>query len=79
MGRGGKWIRGMEKNTAIPQRRHGEIPDEKTIFHWRKWSRRKKAIKGVMKRKQNICYFVSILLSPPPQSPKAEPILYCAF
>lgn len=29
MGRGGKWIRGREKNTAIPQRRHGEIPDEK--------------------------------------------------
>lgn len=32
MGRGGKWIRGMEKNTAIPQRTNGEIPDEKNAL-----------------------------------------------
>lgn len=52
MGRGGKWIRGMGENTAIPPRRHGEIPDEKNrSFIGGSGQREKKPIKGVMKRK----------------------------
>jgi len=67
MGRGGKWITGMEKNTAIPRRRHGEIPDEKTLFHWRKWSRRKKAHK--MSNEKKAKYMLFCLHSAFPTSP----------
>lgn len=79
MGRGGKWIRGMEKNTAIPQRRHGEIPDEKMLFHWRKWSRRKKAHKRSNEKKAKFTLFCRHSAFPTSQFPEAEPILYWAF
>lgn len=76
-GRGGKWITGMEKNTATPQRRYGEIPGEEMVFHWRKWMRREKAHKKSNEKKAK--YIISSPFCFPftPQSPpKAEPILF---
>lgn len=35
----------MEKHAATPQRRYGETPGEKIVFHWRKWMRKEKAHK----------------------------------
>lgn len=78
-GRGGKRIREMEKNTATPQRRYGEIPDEKMVFHWRKWTRREKAHKKSNEKKAKYIISSPFCFPSTPQSSKAEPILFLAF
>lgn len=73
---GGSGLEGWRKILLFPKGGR-KIPDEKMLIFF--LFSGKKPIKGVMERKQNISCFVSMLLSPPPQSPEAEPILYWAF
>lgn len=79
-GRRGKWIRGMEKNAATPQRRYGEIPGEKMVFYWRKWTRREKAHKKSNENKAKYIIVSPFCFPFPPQlPPETEPILFLAF
>lgn len=75
-GRGGKWIRGMEKNTATPQEGVEKFLMKKWSFTGESGWGGKKHIKRVMKRKQSTLFHLHFafppLHSPPKQSPSCS-------
>lgn len=67
---GGSGLEGWRKILLFPKEGMEKFLMKKCSFIGGSGRGGKKPIKGVMKRKQNLRCFVTILLSPPPNSPK---------